>query len=63
MLVLIWQIINNYWMPHQNLLVRNDYERKINYDWPHVIPIKFKACAEECGCKHTPHLVKPALIL
>ena len=21
-------------MPNQCLLVRNDYERKINYDWP-----------------------------
>ena len=21
-------------MPHRSLLLRNDYERKINYDWP-----------------------------
>ena len=22
-------------MPHQTLSTRNDYERKINYDWPY----------------------------
>ena len=22
-------------MPHQSLLLRSDFERKINYDWPY----------------------------
>ena len=25
---------NNHSMPHRNLSTRNDYEQKINYDWP-----------------------------
>ena len=25
---------NNHCMPHQTLSTRNDYEWKINYDWP-----------------------------
>ena len=27
-------------MSHQSLLVWNDYERNINYDWPKVQPQK-----------------------
>ena len=26
--------LNNHHMPHQTSSTRNDYERKINYDWP-----------------------------
>ena len=26
---------NNHRMPHRTLSTTNDYERKINYDWPH----------------------------
>ena len=26
---------NNHCMPHQTSSTRNDYEQKINYDWPH----------------------------
>ena len=25
---------SNHHMPHRTLSTRNDYERKINYDWP-----------------------------
>ena len=28
---------NNHRMPHQTSSTRNDYERKINYDWPYYI--------------------------
>ena len=24
-------------MPHQTLSTRNDYEQKINYDWPYLV--------------------------
>ena len=28
---------NNHNMPHGTSSTRNDYEQKINYDWPNVI--------------------------
>ena len=28
---------NNHCMPHRTSSTRNDYERKINYDWPNSI--------------------------
>ena len=33
------KLSNNHCMPHQTSSTRNDYERKINYDWP-----KLKRC-------------------
>lgn len=30
------KLSNNHHLPHQRLQVRNDYEKKKNYDWPNI---------------------------
>ena len=39
---------NNHRMPHRILSTRNDYEQKINYDWPNPDEVIWILSNQEC---------------